>query len=440
MKDSGDQSILSLKRLTERVSAGGSLDDVLNFIYDEFRSVIPYDRMGFAELTPDGLRAVARWARSNRELRLTKGFEASLAGSSLQLLLESKKSRVLTDLQAYLDNHPQSLSTRRIVEEGFRSSLTCPLVVEAKAVGFLFFTSVAPNTYSTAHTAMYEQIAGQLSLQILLAQERDRSRKTLSATVMLLMSLLEMINPTACGQATRVRLVVQLLTRALDLDNAWEVELAALLCRLGFLTVPTKIIDRHIQRESLTEKERGLLLSCTNTSYELLAKIPQFKRLAEIVRRQEEDFDPACKSDESVRFAASVLRAAVDFDACREQGLTPHGALSEMRQHVSRYAPTILEALESTFAVDQESVVHRDVKVDELVPGMRLEQHVETVRGTRLISSGHVITDALIYRLRHTARTESVREPIAVEVRVSASARQTDKTLANDSHSLDLVS
>ncbi len=440
MKGSEGQAIPSLKRLTDRVSAGGSLDDILNFVYDEFQSVIPYDRMGFAEITPDGLSVEARWARSNQEFRLTKGFSAPLAGSSLNLLLESQKPRVLNDLQAYLDRHPRSLATRRIVEEGFRSSLTCPLIVGANAVGFLFFTSANKNTYSCAHTALYQQIAGQLSLQLLLTQERERSRKTLSSTVVLLMSLLEMINPIACGQATRVRMIVRSLANALDLNNAWEVELAALLGRLGFLTIPSRIIERQIQRDTLTEKEQESLLSCTGTSYELLAKIPQFQTLAEIVRCQDDDFDPEDESQPSIRLAASVLRAAADFEVCIAQGLTPHGALSELRRNNANYAAGILDALESTFESQQACVVHRDVRVDELMSGMLLEQHIETAGGMRLISAGHIMTDALLLRLRHTARTEHIREPIAVEISTPINTRRPDATIVDEGHSLDLVS
>jgi sigma-B regulation protein RsbU (phosphoserine phosphatase) len=50
-----------------------------------------------------------------------------------------------------------------VVQEGMRSSLTCPLIVQGKPVGFVFFSSVDKGTYSNDHVAFFQQIAGQLA-------------------------------------------------------------------------------------------------------------------------------------------------------------------------------------------------------------------------------------------------------------------------------------
>jgi diguanylate cyclase (GGDEF)-like protein len=43
---------------------------------------------------------------------------------------------------------------------------TCPLVAQAKRVGFVFFSSCRPNTYSERHVELLMQVAGQLSLVV----------------------------------------------------------------------------------------------------------------------------------------------------------------------------------------------------------------------------------------------------------------------------------
>jgi hypothetical protein len=154
-----------LAKVTEQVNAGLSLDDVLNQVFGSFRPIIPYNRIGFSLLEENGTIVRARWAHSDApELKITKGYEAPLQGSSLQQIIETGKPRILNDLEYYLKNHPNSDSTRRIVEEGMRSSLTCPLIATGKHIGFMFFSSFAPHTYENVHVQFFMQIAGQLSV------------------------------------------------------------------------------------------------------------------------------------------------------------------------------------------------------------------------------------------------------------------------------------
>ena len=166
MKLRSDQAS-KLAEVSRRINEGLLLDEVLVQVYESFFSLIPYDRIGFALLERGGRVVRAHWARSEAaKIELPIGYSAELEGSSLDDVVRSRRPRILGDLEAYLEQHPESDSTRRIVAEGMRSSLTCPLVVKGQPVGFIFFSSMRPHTYNEEHKDIFLQIADQLALTL----------------------------------------------------------------------------------------------------------------------------------------------------------------------------------------------------------------------------------------------------------------------------------
>jgi len=142
-------------------------ENVLDRIYETFNKLIPYDRIGCALLEDNGEKLRAFWAKAEyTKLRISKNYTARMAGSSLEKILQTGQPRIINDLEAYLQSHPQSKATRMVLAEGIRSSLTCPLIANGKPIGFLFFSSREKNTYRDLHHEIFLQIAGQVSVII----------------------------------------------------------------------------------------------------------------------------------------------------------------------------------------------------------------------------------------------------------------------------------
>ncbi len=157
--------------ISSLILSGAGLDETLDRVFETFHDVIPYDRIGFAEIK-DG-NAVARWCRSNGPVLLRYGYSAPLEGSSLSLVVSRGLPRILNNLPEYLEHRPQSHSTARIVREGMKSSMTCPLFVADEPVGILFFSSRNVDAYTEEHVLVLKEIAMHIALLLMASQHGD---------------------------------------------------------------------------------------------------------------------------------------------------------------------------------------------------------------------------------------------------------------------------
>jgi signal transduction histidine kinase len=153
-----------LRIINQRIAAKPTLEDVMDFLFDEAPTLIPCDRMSLAFIEEDGRRIVAHQVRAHYEpLQLSPGYAEDLHNSSLSNVLDTGTPRIIGDLAQYASEHPQSRSTERLLREGVRSSLTCPLVVEGRVLGFMFRNSLEPNAYTRRHVELQMSISERLS-------------------------------------------------------------------------------------------------------------------------------------------------------------------------------------------------------------------------------------------------------------------------------------
>lgn len=152
-----------LERLRGHVVGADSLAEMLNLVYESSAELMDCDRVSVAFLEDENHLVTFHSRASYEPLILDKGFAQDITGSSLDEVLRSGRTRVIEDLQQYLEEHPRSVSTRLLVSEGVRSSMTCPLRVDERAVGVLFRSSKRPRAFGEREVALHVAVAGLLS-------------------------------------------------------------------------------------------------------------------------------------------------------------------------------------------------------------------------------------------------------------------------------------
>jgi signal transduction histidine kinase len=165
-----------MREINHKITAGGDFNSVLDFLYDSLDVIIPYDRIGIALIEND--RLCSKWMKSKIPSgHLGVGYCGPLAGSSLNVILETGRPRIINDLVQYSLEKPHSESTKLALKDGIRSSLTCPIYSYRTPIGIVFFSSGKPDTYKSEHVETYLEIADEFSFVV----SQDRLRREAAA-------------------------------------------------------------------------------------------------------------------------------------------------------------------------------------------------------------------------------------------------------------------
>ncbi|MNK78264.1 hypothetical protein D3C87_978870 [compost metagenome] len=139
-----------------------SLDEAFDLLATELAKDLLFDRLGLAVLTDGGRNVTAVRVHSLHALRWGSGESRPLLGSSLEPMIREHAVRIIHDLKSYQALRPSSLSTKRLIEEGMRSSLALPLYRNAQPLGIFFVTSAAPEAYQAEHAGLLAALSPAL--------------------------------------------------------------------------------------------------------------------------------------------------------------------------------------------------------------------------------------------------------------------------------------
>jgi len=243
--------------------------------------------------------------------------------------------------------------------------------------------------------------------------ERELLEKTLNGAVKALSDLAHLTSPTLTQRSGALRGIVVHMAAQLRLPDPWQYELAAILCLIGCITVPSDAFEHAYVGDKASAEELQMYRAHPDVAFRLLSQIPRLEDVAEMIRLQQVETSNWGKSAIGEQ-GSRMLKTAQELDRRTLRGIPFQTACDQLRAAPAKYPSALLDSLKGYSPLR----VHFEVKrlpAPQLLPGMILETDVVTADGSlTVISKGTTLTVTLVERVQNFARTRGVREPIQV--------------------------
>ena len=240
----------------------------------------------------------------------------------------------------------------------------------------------------------------------LVTAQRVLLEQTLYGTVKALTDILALASPLACGRANRLRQAARELVAALHVDDGWEIEVAAMLSQVGWVTLPPTVLEKVHKRAGLNNEEEAMIERIPKVVEAVLSNIPRLEGVRDILRYQAKRFDgsgdpPDGTSGARIPWGARALKLISDADDLESEGIPQSLAFDTLRRRAGWYDPDILEALAAIRRAGHTEF--RQLPVSALHPGMILAQDIRARDGALFVMRGQEVTRGLQEKFRNFA-------------------------------------
>jgi CheY-like chemotaxis protein len=351
--------------------------------------------------------------------RQYKVVTAEGAAAALKLVAESKPPAVVVSdmrmpgmdgaalLKRMLELHPEST---RILLTGEPSRDSAATAVNEGQI-FRFLTKpCSPDDLRAAVEA------GMVQHRLVTA-EKVLMQETLIGCINALIDVLAMTNPVAFGRTNRVKRMVIELALTLGFKEFWQLEAAAMLSQIGYISLPPELVEKLYYGKRLTADERALADAAPRVAQTLLGRIPRIETVMDILTVSQ-DGKARDGTDGLVRSGADILRLVLAYDALIVAGQSTNTALQGLRARADVYGAPLIERLAGLIGDQPQNQEVFEVPVAAVKPGMVILDDLRTTVGTLLVPKGFEVTNAFLERKRNFDATV-----LQTKVRVMGTAR-----------------
>lgn len=272
---------------------------------------------------------------------------------------------------------------------------------------------------------LVEVLTGGVRQFRMVAAERELLENTLNGSVKVLMEILSLSDPVSFGRGQTIRDQAREVARLLEVGTTWELELAAMLCPIGCVSLPAELNQKARVGLDLTGAEKDALARIPQIGSELLAHIPRLQSVAQIVLYQNKNYDGSGFPVDSVKgeeipIESRIIRVLADLARLATKRSARFKGMEILRERRGCYDSKVMAAVEQHLELSGplNATTHLPPlarKVEELRAGEVLTGDIKTIQDILIVAAGTRITPLILERLRNFAALSGLKLPIYVE-------------------------
>lgn len=363
------------------------------------------------------LQAYKRQLRRQFDLHIAEGPEAGLkmvsGDDTFAVVISDFSMPGMNGVEFLSEVKKRSPDSVRIMLTGFANATNAINAVNEGNIFRFLSKPCSPEQLAVSLHAGLDQYH-------LITAEKEVLEKTLFGSVEVMSQILSLVNPMAFSSTSRIKSYMKQMAEALGLSGRWRFELAAMLCQLGYVTLPPETTSKVLAGQSLSDKEQKLFDLHPAVSASMLEKIPRLEEVAAMVRRQQCLYSDCKQSGDALPDNAAILgglmlRVALDFDLLLSHKVTLAKAVETMARRRGVYHPKLLECLATLKRVERRMEV-RAIYVQDITARMIADENILTTSGLLLIAKGQEVSQPMVERLWAFSRTTGIAEPCRMRI------------------------
>jgi hypothetical protein len=258
----------------------------------------------------------------------------------------------------------------------------------------------------------------------LINAERSILKETLIGCIQALVDVLAIANPIAFGRASRVKRLALDFANALSYRDFWQLEAAAMLSQIGYLSLPAALLEKLYYGDSLTETEKALAAGVPDVALALLENIPRLDPVVQILAALKWNDEALLRlGDGTIGMGSRILGLVLEYDVLATQGHSIDVAVQTLRRRASRYTEDLIGRFGQFLGAGSGRSEARQIPLKAVQPGMVIVQDIRTQMGTLLVSRGFEVTNLFVERSRNFG-PELLDEIVKVVVPAAKAAAQ----------------